>query len=170
MSSDTQPIAALYDRPGFKLRRANQIALSIFADECRAFNLTTTQYGVLTTLKPYSGALDQIGLAQLLGLDRSTAGLVVGLLERRKLLQRTPHPHDRRRQVLALTPDGRRLLVTVAPAVNRAVQRLLEPFSDSEAATFHALLDRLLEHHNTAVRVPLRERRKTAADEENSSS
>jgi DNA-binding MarR family transcriptional regulator len=165
-SPDAKPIAALYERPGFKLRRANQIALSIFADECRAYNLTTTQFGVLTTLDPYSGALDQIGLAQLLGLDRSTTGLVVGLLERRKLLQRTPHPHDRRRQVLALTPDGRRLLVTVAPAVDRAVERLLEPFSKSEAATFHALLDRLLEHHNTAVRVPLRERPANAADEE----
>jgi MarR family transcriptional regulator, lower aerobic nicotinate degradation pathway regulator len=169
-SADAKPIAALYERPGFKLRRANQIALSIFADECRAFNLTTTQFGILTTLAPYSGALDQIGLAQLLGLDRSTTGLVVGLLERRKLLQRTPHPHDRRRQVLALTPEGRRLLVTVAPAVDRAVQRLLEPFSKSEAAIFHALLDRLLEHHNTAVRVPLRERRTNAADEEGRSS
>jgi DNA-binding MarR family transcriptional regulator len=164
-SPDATPIAALYNRPGFKLRRANQIALSIFADECRAFNLTTTQFGILTTLERYSGALDQIGLAQLLGLDRSTTGLVVGLLERRKLMQRTPHPHDRRRQVLALTPDGRRLLVTVAPAVNRSVERLLEPFSKSEAATFHALLDRLLEHHNTAIRVPLRERRPNAADE-----
>jgi DNA-binding MarR family transcriptional regulator len=169
-SADTQPIAALYNRPGFKLRRANQIALSIFADECRAFNLTTTQFGVLTTVERYSGAVDQIGLAQLLGLDRSTTGLVVGLLERRKLLQRTQHPHDRRRQVLALTPDGRRLLVTVAPAVDRAVERLLEPFSTSEAATFHALLDRLLDHHNTAVRVPLRERRTTPADDEAPSS
>jgi DNA-binding MarR family transcriptional regulator len=158
-SADAKPIAALYERPGFKLRRANQIALSIFADECRAFNLTTTQFGVLTTLEPYSGTLDQIGLAQLLGLDRSTTGLVVGLLERRKLLQRMPHPQDRRRQLLALTPDGQRLLVAVAPAVDRAVDRLLEPFSKSEAATFHVLLDRLLEHHNTAVRVPLRERR-----------
>jgi MarR family transcriptional regulator, lower aerobic nicotinate degradation pathway regulator len=169
-SPDAKPIAALYERPGFKLRRANQIALSIFADECRTYNLTTTQFGVLTTLEPYSGALDQIGLAQLLGLDRSTTGLVVGLLERRKLLQRTPHPHDRRRQVLALTPDGRRLLITVAPAVDRAVERLLEPFSKSEAATFHALLDRLLEHHNTAIRVPLRERRTNAADDESGSS
>jgi MarR family transcriptional regulator, lower aerobic nicotinate degradation pathway regulator len=169
-SPDAKPIAALYERPGFKLRRANQIALSIFVDECRAFNLTTTQFGILTTLEPYSGSLDQIGLAQLLGLDRSTTGLVVGLLERRKLLQRTPHPHDRRRQVLALTPDGRRLLAAVEPAVDRAVQRLLQPFSKAEAATFHALLDRLLEHHNTAVRVPLRERRTNAADEEDRSS
>jgi hypothetical protein len=50
------------------------------------------------------------------------------------------------------------------------VQRLLEPFSKSEAVTFHALLDRLLEHHNTAVRVPLRERRADAPNDGNRSS
>jgi DNA-binding MarR family transcriptional regulator len=156
-TGNPEPVAALYARPGFKLRRANQIALSIFADECRAFNLTTTQFGILKTLEPRSGALDQIGLAQLLGLDRSTTGLVVGLLASRNLLRRTPDPSDRRRHVLWLTPDGQRLLVAVAPAVERAVTRLLEPFSRSETATFNALLDRLLEHHNTAVRVPLLE-------------
>jgi DNA-binding MarR family transcriptional regulator len=152
-SSD--PVAALYDRPGFKLRRANQIALSIFAEECRAFGITTTQFGVLTALRRRGGQLDQIGLAQRLGLDRSTTGLVVGLLERRNLLRRDPHPTDRRRLVLSLTPDGERLLAAVMPAVERARRRLLEPFSDEEAATFNALLDRLLEYHNAVVRVPL---------------
>jgi DNA-binding MarR family transcriptional regulator len=149
------PVPALYERPGFKLRRAHQIALSIFAEECRAFGVTTTQFGVLTALRRRGGQVDQIGMAQLLGLDRSTTGLVVGLLERRNLLRRDPHPTDRRRLVLSLTPDGERLLAAVVPAVERARRRLLEPFSDEEAAAFHALLDRLLEHHNAVVRVPL---------------
>lgn len=151
----TDAVAGLYQRPGFKLRRAHQVALSIFSEECRAFSVTTTQYGVLKALSQYSGRLDQIGMAQLLGLDRSTTGLVVGLLDRRKLLRRDPHPTDRRRVLLSLTQDGERLLAALAPAVERARLRLLEPFSEAEAAHFHALLDRLLEHHNTVVRVPL---------------
>jgi hypothetical protein len=89
-------LAALYARPGFKLRRAHQIALSVFLEECRAQEVTTTQYGILVALHERPG-LDQIGLAQALGLDRSTTGLVVGLLEARALLTRVQPPEDRRR-------------------------------------------------------------------------
>jgi DNA-binding MarR family transcriptional regulator len=147
-------LAALQDRPGFKLRRAHQIALSVFADECRAFGVTTTQYGVLVALRARPGT-DQIGLAQMMGFDRSTTGLVVGLLERRNLLRRDPHPVDRRRRVLHLTPDGERLLAAVTPAGERARRRLLEPFSDAEAAKLGTLLDTLLDYHNARIRVPL---------------
>ncbi len=122
-------LAALYARPGFKLRRAHQIALSVFLEECRAHDVTTTQYGILVALRECPG-IDQVGLAQLLGLDRSTTGMVVGLLEARALLKRTQPPEDRRR-------------------------RLLDPFSAPEAELFNALLDKLLDHHDAEVRVPL---------------
>jgi len=149
------PLATLYDRPGFKLRRAHQAALSVFSEECGGFEVTTTQYGILVALRGHPG-LDQAGVAQALGLDRSTTGMVVGLLEGRGLLTRTPHVTDRRRRVLALSPEGEALLATIGPAAERARTRLLAPLTRAEAAALTALLDRLLEHHDGQVRVPLR--------------
>lgn len=147
-------MARLYGRPGFKLRRAHQIAVSLFTEECRAFEVTPTQYGILVALHERPG-LDQIGLAGVLGLDRSTTGMVVGLLEARALLRRTPHATDRRRRVLALTDEGRTMLAALGPAAERARRRLLEPLDAEAARVFGALLDRLLSHHDAAVRVPL---------------
>lgn len=147
-------LASLYARPGFKLRRAHQIALSVFADECRAFEITSTQYGILVALRERPG-LDQVGVAQALGLDRSTTGMVVGLLEGRGFLRRDQHATDRRRRVLTLTEEGARLVEAVAPAAERARRRLLAPLSPEEAEALAALLDRLLGHHDALVRVPL---------------
>jgi DNA-binding MarR family transcriptional regulator len=147
-------LAALYARPGFKLRRAHQIALSVFLEECRAQEVTTTQYGILVALHERPG-LDQIGLAQALGLDRSTTGLVVGLLEARALLTRVQPPEDRRRRLLTLTDAGRQLLASLAAPAERARLRLLAPLTAAETAIFSRLLDKLLDHHDPMVRVKL---------------
>ncbi|MBP0492322.1 MarR family winged helix-turn-helix transcriptional regulator [Pararoseomonas indoligenes] len=147
-------LAALYARPGFRLRRAHQIALSVFAGECRAFEVTTTQYGILVALRTRPG-LDQIGLAQLLGLDRSTTGMVVRLLEARGLLLRSGDRQDRRRRILNLTPQGAALLEEVEPAAERSVCSLLAPLTEREASTLGRLLDKLLTHHDPLARVPL---------------
>ena len=149
------PLDALYDRPGFKLRRAHQAALSAFAEACGAFDVTTTQYGILVALQSRPG-LDQAGLAQALGLDRSTTGMVVVLLEERELVTRARHATDGRRRVLALSPKGKALLTTIGPAAERARQSLLAPLTRAEVAALTALLDRLLEHHDARMRVPLR--------------
>ncbi|WP_052401738.1 MarR family winged helix-turn-helix transcriptional regulator [Muricoccus aerilatus] len=147
-------LAAIYARPGFKLRRAHQIALSVFAEECRSLEVTSTQYGILVAVSERPG-LDQVGVAQALGLDRSTTGMVVGLLEGRGLLRRDRHATDGRRRVLSLTEEGARLLEALAPAAERARRRLLAPLSAEEARTLTALLDRLMDHHDALVRVPL---------------
>jgi len=147
-------LAALYARPGFRLRRAHQVAQSVFAEECRAHEVTTTQYGILVALRERPG-LDQIGVSQALGLDRSTTGTVVALLEERGLLRRDPHPTDRRRRVLTLAPDGARLLRAIAPAAERARRRLLAPLTAEEAGTLGILLERLLRHHDADIRTPL---------------
>jgi DNA-binding MarR family transcriptional regulator len=144
----------IYGRPGFKIRRAHQIAQSIFMEECRAFDLTPTQYGLLFILAKSPG-LDQISLARLLGLDRSTAGMVIAALVRRKLIRRSVARHDRRKRTLHPTPAALRLLAEAAPVVSRAQERVLAPFAPAERCLLLSLLDRLLAANNASVRVPL---------------
>jgi DNA-binding MarR family transcriptional regulator len=140
----------LYRRPGFMIRRCHQIAAAIFADECREFDLTTTQYGILYVLDRQPG-VDQISLARLLGLDRSTTGMVVGRLEERQLLRRAVDPADKRKRLLELTPAGEKLLTRVQPVVRRAQERLFAPFSAEEREILVKLLDRLIDLDETGA-------------------
>ena len=102
-------LGELYNRPGFLLRRANQICVSIFLEEAAKLGVTTTQYGAMMVLSSRND-LDQIGLAKLLGIDRSTAALVVSKLEKSGYLARGRDSADRRRHVLLLTREGHDVL------------------------------------------------------------
>src|SRR5258708_17582135 len=63
--SPQNSLAELYQRPGFLIRRAQQIAVSLFLEETGELGITNTQYGILTVLKDRPG-LDQISLAKAL--------------------------------------------------------------------------------------------------------
>jgi DNA-binding MarR family transcriptional regulator len=150
----TGDIEAIYGRPGFKLRRAHQISQSIFMEECRELDLTPTQFGILFVVSRQHG-LDQKSLPRLLGLDRSTTGMVVKTLERRSLLCRTVDPADRRKLMLRTTAAATCLLERTQDPARRAQERLLRHFSPDERREFMTLLDKLLVANNADIRVPL---------------
>src|SRR5690348_4185889 len=66
----------LWSRPGFLLRRLNQIHYALFFEECREFNITPVQYGLLTALS-LRGRLDQGSLGIELGIDRTNVADVL---------------------------------------------------------------------------------------------
>jgi DNA-binding MarR family transcriptional regulator len=150
--ADPTRLHELYRRPGFMIRRCHQIAVSVFADECRELDLTTTQYGILFVLSQCPG-IDQISLARLLSLDRSTTGMVVARLEERGLLRRAVDRQDKRKRVLQLTPSAEKLMARAQSVVRQAQERLLAPFSPAERDTLLELLDRLIkaDEHRSAV-------------------
>lgn len=132
----------LHERPGFLIRRAQQVSEAIFREECRATETTPTQFGVLFTLAK-AGSIDQIALAKLVSMDRSTAGLVVGLLTSRGLIDRSSHPLDGRKILLTLTAAGRDLLKRLRAPTESARQRLLSAFRAAEVPLFCDLLARM---------------------------
>jgi DNA-binding MarR family transcriptional regulator len=148
------PLEQLYRRPGFMLRRAHQIAVALFYEETGALRITTTQFGVLHLLKHQPG-LDQITVAKLLGLDRSTTGMVLATLETAALIGRRVGLTDRRRRSLALTPAGERMLRRLKAPARRVAARQLAAFSRSERALFLRLLDKFTRAFNESTRVPL---------------
>ena len=150
---DTADLQTLYERPGFMIRRAHQIATSIFAEVAAPLGATTTQYGVLTVLSVCSD-LDQISLARRMGLDRSTAGSVLQILERNGYVLRVVGA-DRRRRTLELTQAGRDRLVVLQACATEALTRLLEPLTPAEADSLCALLTKLTQAHNETSRVPI---------------
>jgi DNA-binding MarR family transcriptional regulator len=149
----TDPLEGLADRPGFLIRRAHQISQSIFTEECSGLDITSTQFGILWVLER-AGEMDQIGIARLLGFDRSTTALVVKLLERRRVIKRTVDRADRRRQVLRLTDLGRDLRIAAEPRVDRVRTRLQKPFTAQEAKTFSRLLEKFTRTLEQTARAP----------------
>jgi DNA-binding MarR family transcriptional regulator len=145
LSTAKDRLAELYGRPGFMIRRAHQITISVFQAHAGELGLTNTQFGVLYILKRYP-AIDQVTLAKLLRLDRSTTGTVVQTLESRGFVARDVGADDRRRRVLALTREGEAMLQAVQQKSAGTSATLLAAFSAEERRVFLDLLSRLVAH------------------------
>jgi len=144
----------LYRRPGFMIRRAHQIAVSLFMAETERFGITKTQYGILFILSHRPG-LSQITVAKLLGLDRSTTSMVVKKLEDSGLVALDQSAEDLRQRTLSLTAEGRAMLKRLSEPVKRAEQHVLAAFTPAEQQQFLTLLDKFTRHFNAETRVPI---------------
>jgi DNA-binding MarR family transcriptional regulator len=154
------PLDELYRRPGFLIRRANQIAVALFLEETGTLGITNSQYGILLVLKHHPG-IDQVSVAKLLGLDRSTTGLVLDKLEAVGLIGRSVGAHDKRRRTLSLTKAGERMLDRLAEPAKRAQAHVLSAFTPQERIELIRLLDKFVTRFNDSTRVPLDTNRAT---------
>ena len=147
--------AATTGMPGHLLRRCQQIAVSLFLQECRGLDLTPLQFVILSALD-HHGALDQARLGGLTALDRTTVGVVLDKLEARRLIDRRRSKTDRRANLITCTAAGRALLDRAVPAVEAAQARILSPLSAAEQKRFLAALRRIADENNQESRAPLR--------------
>lgn len=149
----------LGQKPGHLIRRAQQIAVSIFFEECAGIDITPMQYAVLKLLAVESG-LDQITLAHRAAIDRSTIGNLAERLEDKGWIARAVGQNDRRQKNLAITAEGRAVLRAVEPAVERAQARILAPLDPHQRTQFIALLALLVDENNEVSRAPMRVNRR----------
>jgi DNA-binding MarR family transcriptional regulator len=126
--------------------------MAIFLDECREFGMTQSQFGCLRALHEFPG-VDQIALGRLVGLDRSTAGMVIKTLSDRGLIERVINRRDKRRMLLKLSSAGEKQLVEIAPAAARAQERVLSALPRGSRAVFLELLERFLAGSNALIDV-----------------
>ena len=146
---------AVYAAPGYLFRRMQQIAVSIFMEECKAFDLTPVQYAALVAIHTHPG-IDATRLSAVIAFDRSTLGSVIERLEAKDFIERKPSPEDRRIKLLHLTKAGTAILREIIPAVERAQARMLEPLKPADRKALTGLLAQLVDLNNEASRVPLR--------------
>src|ERR1700749_4889792 len=100
---------AVYDAPGYLFRRMQQIAVALFVEECKAYDLTPVQYAALVAIRTHPG-IDATRLSAVIGFDRSTRGSVIDRLEAKHYVERKPGPGDKRVKLLHLTTAGSSLL------------------------------------------------------------
>ena len=132
----------LRSKPGHLVWRAYQLTWQIFAEEAGPLDITPVQEALLLVLSRREN-LDQKTLAELVALDRSTAGNVIDRLEKRKLIARAENDKDRRARLVSLTARGKSLSEKLRPIAERAAERLLASLSPLERSEFIRLLRKI---------------------------
>lgn len=145
----------LWQRPGFLIRRLNQIHVALFFESCKDFAITPVQYGLLTTLSERPG-LDQTSLCAEVGVDRTTMADVLRRLEERGLVKREPSPADGRQKIANISAKGRRVMNEMYDAMREAQVQFLAPLEAKERVEFVRMMMRLVEGNNQYGRTALK--------------
>ncbi len=130
----------------FLLKRLGWVAKEQAVETYERVGLHPYHHAVMAVLDEGSSET-QGAIADALGYDR---GQLVGLLdelEERGLVDRRRDPADRRRHIVQLTPDGKRMLTKLRTLARRFEDDLLSPLDEQERAQLHALLLRVAQHH-----------------------
>jgi len=152
MSEDDKRLLAM---PGHLIRRLQQISFALFIDQAKAFEITPVQYAAMVAINNHPG-IDQTALCNMVALDRSTVGDVVGRLEKKRLIKRLNGSVDRRTKSLSITPSGRKLIKDIEPAVQSTQRLILAPLKAGERGAFLRMLKELVHLNNEHSRAPLR--------------
>ena len=130
-TSDPKQLAT----PPSLLYLIKQVELAVRAelDElARPVGLTALQYTALTVLERHPDLTAAHLARHSFVTSQSMADMVTALLGR-GLIERHRDPADRRRLVIALTPEGQRLLDDLRPEAAALERRMLAPLSSTEA-------------------------------------
>lgn len=127
---------------GFLLAKAHQRGYALFKERLTPFKLTPQQFGLLAFLWKQD-ALTQAELSDTTGIDRTTMGGLIDRLAKDGLVQRIPHPDDRRAYRICLTERGKSLENELCPLAREVRGRFLTGLSPDEQETLRALLKKL---------------------------
>jgi DNA-binding MarR family transcriptional regulator len=123
------------------LQRAARVVARRFDEAFRSLGITQGQFSLLMSLnRPEPPTMGSV--AELLAMDRTTLTANLKPLQRRGLLTITVDAGDRRSRRLALTAEGRGLLVAAVPIWKRthaALERRLKRSADALRADLMTL-------------------------------
>lgn len=131
----------LDDQVGYLLRLAMQRHAGIFQAHSPD-GLTPTQFAAMIRLDE-EGSCSQNQLGRLAAMDIATIKGVVDRLKQKGLVTAEASREDKRRSVISLTTEGRRLIDELKETGARISDETLAPLSGTEARTLVKLLGKL---------------------------
>lgn len=112
-------------------QRAARALARRFDEELKPFGVTNGQFSLLMSLnRPEPPPMGPV--ADLLAMDQTTLTAALKPLERRGLVERMPHPKDRRMRLLRLTAEGMRVLASAVPVWTRVHGEIEQALSDPD--------------------------------------
>ena len=90
----------------------------------------------------------QSAIADVLGLDPSRLVALLDSLEKRGLVIRQRDPLDRRRHVISITADGKRIHAQLRELTREVEAQFFAPLDPESRKLFHGMLMQLIAHHD----------------------
>ena len=145
MPKEKKRANALHSTPNYLFWCLHKTSMSIVTEELfkAGADLTPVQFAALTTIEANPG-IDQATLAYEIGYDRATMGGVVDRLQKKGLISRREHPHDRRARALYVEEAGAALVDELEHKVAEAQRKILSPLPESEHARFLSMVAQLI--------------------------
>ena len=110
MLGEQRPPEALSGYTGFLMNWVATRSRLLFASRLQeCCDLHPREFGVLNVIASNPG-VTQHAVGEDAGIDPSTMVATLDALERRGMAERRPHPGDRRKRAVYLTPQGKRAL------------------------------------------------------------
>lgn len=106
------------------------------------FDMTADQYVLLSYLAEEDGITQQ-ELSCRCSSDARTIGTMIDLLERKELVERQPHPSDRRKWQVFLTDAGKERHAQLKESSEVIRQTLYDALDSNELAVLQKTLDRI---------------------------
>jgi DNA-binding MarR family transcriptional regulator len=137
---------------GFLLSQVGFHAAHQFASKLAALELQPPMFRVLNMVDAAEGESQQaIGAA--IGAPASRMVAIVDELERRGLVERRPHPSDRRIRAIYLTAEGRTLLASAREVAMEHERELMRGMTQADRKQLVSLLQKLVEEQGIGAGV-----------------
>jgi DNA-binding MarR family transcriptional regulator len=137
----------------FLVRHAWLALRGVVAEALVEHELSVAQYASMLMLSETPG-LSVADVARKVSTARQSANEMLGGLERAGLVERRPHPSDKRSQQIFLTTAGWTRLGEATPTVQAVEARLASGFSAEELAVVNAWLRRMTEASTAGEEIP----------------
>jgi DNA-binding MarR family transcriptional regulator len=125
---------------GFLLSKGYQRSWAILREEIEPYDLTPPQFALLAFLWQQDG-LTQVELSEKGQIDRTTVGGLIDRLQKIGLVERRPHPRDRRAHMIHLTDRGRELEEPLSACAGRSLERFTSGLSTQEVGELRRMLE-----------------------------
>jgi len=127
---------------GYNARRAALAVIEVFLERMRVFNLRPVDFSVLSLITHNPGITSR-QLCSTLGILPPNLVGMINALEKRELIERQPHPRDRRAMGLHLTGAGQKLMRDAERTAAQLESEVASRLSPGEARTLIRLLKKI---------------------------
>lgn len=127
---------------GYSITDVARLMRTVFERRVRGLGLTRAQWLVIARVRHHPG-LSQSEVADLLEIEKATAGRLIDRMERKGWIERRAEPRDRRVNRLHLTTKGVRLHTEIWPLAEATVDDALDSLTQAERRQLTALMSRV---------------------------
>jgi DNA-binding MarR family transcriptional regulator len=125
------------------LKLTNRLMAPFSTHLSHRHNISLNEFRMLMAIGRL-GASASHELAEHTGVNAMSVSRAVQTLERHGRITIEPDPHNRRRKVLKLTPEGRRLYELMRPQTHAVADYLLSGLSEADLAKLDVLVNKLI--------------------------